>query len=304
MRLIEAIVEANHRALAGDSQAGLHPSDFKDSLPLVALTCIDARLNRLLPEVLGVPEDEFIWLRNAGNIVLGPLSGSMRTLALACAIKGGREVAVIGHTDCRVRQVSVNQLIESFRALGIQRAHLPDNLVEFFGLFASERQNVITGVTHIRQSPLISPKIPVHGLIVNSDSGHLEWLVNGYDQLGMAVPTAASPLMQKIEQAKEAIGVLSDLKSGELKLPEIKIGDLTLDAQKLVSDMHTVKHAVQDALSGDARKWLSEIQVVKETVQDALTHTVSHQPPVTARPPPPIAIPPPISHPKKPGSRK
>src|SRR5216684_8949533 len=106
-RLLEVIIDANHRALAGDAAAGLHPKDFADSLPLVALTCIDVRLNPLMPSVLGIPEEQFIWLRNAGNIITSPTSSTMRSLALACSIKGGREIAVIGHTDCRVRQSSV-----------------------------------------------------------------------------------------------------------------------------------------------------------------------------------------------------
>ena len=86
MRLLEAILDANHRALAGDASAGLRPADFPDALPLVALTCIDARLNPLMPEVLGIPEAKFIWLRNAGNIITGPTSSTMRSLALACAV--------------------------------------------------------------------------------------------------------------------------------------------------------------------------------------------------------------------------
>ena len=66
-------------------------ADFADALPVVALTCIDVRLNHLLPDVLGLPEAHFIWLRNAGNIITGPLSSTMRSLALACAIKGRRK---------------------------------------------------------------------------------------------------------------------------------------------------------------------------------------------------------------------
>ncbi len=57
MRLFEAIIDANHRALAGDQNAGLHPAEFEAELPMVALTCIDARLNALLPQVLGVPAE-------------------------------------------------------------------------------------------------------------------------------------------------------------------------------------------------------------------------------------------------------
>ncbi|HTA30752.1 MAG TPA: carbonic anhydrase, partial [Candidatus Cybelea sp.] len=119
MRLFEAILDANHRALAGDQTAGLHPDDFPDELPLAALTCIDARLNALFPAVLGLPPEKFIWLRNAGNIITGPLSSTMRSLALACAIKGAREIAVIGHTDCLVCKTTSSKLIDLFRALGI-----------------------------------------------------------------------------------------------------------------------------------------------------------------------------------------
>ena len=78
MRLFEAIIEENHRAIAGDTTAGLRQADYADSLPIAALTCIDARLNPLIPEVLGIAEEHFIWLRNAGNNITGPQSSTMR----------------------------------------------------------------------------------------------------------------------------------------------------------------------------------------------------------------------------------
>src|SRR5688572_25686209 len=166
MRLFEAILDANQRAARGE-KAGLRPDDFADSLPIVALTCIDPRLNPLMPEVLGIPEEQFIWLRNAGNIITGPLSSTMRSIALACAVKGGREIAIIGHTDCKVRHTSASDLIDRLRKLGIDRAKLPDNVNEFFGLFASERANVLKAVDFVRQSPVIGAAIPVHGLLVD-----------------------------------------------------------------------------------------------------------------------------------------
>src|SRR5437868_4909776 len=193
MRLFEAIIDANHRALAGDQNAGLRPAEFAGELPLVALTCIDVRLNPLMPSVLGIPEDQFIWLRNAGNIITGPNSSTMRSLALACTIKGGREIAIIGHSDCKVRQISVVELTDRFQKLGVERSRLPDNLNEFFGLFASERQNVMRGVDFTRQSPLIGPKVPVHGLLVDIETGKLEWLVNGYDAVGASAAQPAAP---------------------------------------------------------------------------------------------------------------
>ena len=212
MRLFEAIVEANSKALGGDAKAGLRPEEFAKSFPIVVLTCIDPRLNRLMPEVLGVPEDQFIWLRNAGNIIFDSLSSMTRTLALACAVKGGKEIAIIGHTDCRVGKTSMVELTDSFRQLGIERSRLPDNINEFFGLFASERQNVLRGVEHVRQSPLIGPRIPVHGLLVDTGSGKLEWLVNGYEVLERGAPSTAT------------LTTLPEFKIGEMKFPDFKIG--------------------------------------------------------------------------------
>jgi len=191
MRLFEAIVDANQRASKGDASAGVHVSEYAGSLPVVVLTCIDPRLNSLLPGVLGVPTEQFIWLRNAGNIITSSLSSTTRSLALACAVEGGREIAIIGHTDCKVCHTSVGEIVDRFRALGVQRERLPDNLVEYFGLFASERQNVIKAVDLVRNSPLIGAKIPVHGLLLDTVTGKLECLVNGYQTL--SAPLSASP---------------------------------------------------------------------------------------------------------------
>jgi carbonic anhydrase len=224
-RIFEAMIEANHRAVAGDGQAGLHPAEYGDELPLVALTCLDSRLNPLLPQALGVPPEQFIWLRNAGNIITGTMSSTMRSLALACAIKGGKEIAIIGHTDCLVGKTTALQLLDRFHALGIERHVLPDNLNEYFGLFGSVRQNVIKAVDLVRRSPLIGPKIPVQGLVIDVETGKLEWLVNGYETLG----TASSSRSEVLNTAASAIGALKPLTGFNvegIKFPEGKIGEV------------------------------------------------------------------------------
>ncbi|HWF20015.1 MAG TPA: carbonic anhydrase [Verrucomicrobiae bacterium] len=234
MRLFEAIVDANHRALAGDATAGLHPADFADSLPVAALTCIDARLNPLFPEVLGLPKEQFIWLRNAGNIVTGPLSSTMRSLALACAVKGGKEIAIIGHNDCLVCKTSTAQLTDAFAALGVDRAGLPPNLTEFFGLFASERQNVLKAVEFVRHSPIIGSKVPVHGLIVDIQSGKLEWVSNGYQTMGAAESFKAEGA-KLMDETSDVLKSLPGFVIGEMKFPETKIGELATDARNWLS---------------------------------------------------------------------
>jgi carbonic anhydrase len=225
MHLFEAIIDANHRAVAGDTEAGLHPAEFADALPVIALTCIDPRLNAFFPNALALPAEEFIWLRNAGNIVTGPLTSTMRSLALACAVKGGREIAIIGHTDCQVSKTTTMQLLDKLKALGVERRGLPENINEFFGMFATERQNVIKACDFVRQSPLIGPKIPVHGLMIDIETGKLDWVVNGYDTL----QTHVAPPMSKMDfAALGTTGSFKDFEMGEMKFPEMKIGEASV----------------------------------------------------------------------------
>jgi carbonic anhydrase len=251
MRLFEAIIEANHRAAAGDRSAGLHPGDFADELPVIALTCIDPRLNALFPNALGLPADQFIWLRNAGNIIFDPMSSMTRTLALACAVKGGREIAIIGHTDCHVGQTTTIQLLERFRALGIERAALPDNLNEFFGMFSSERQNVIKACDIVRRSPLIGPRIPVHGLMVDVETGKLDWIVNGYETLGTVAGKFTSAI-QSADEKLSALESLADFKIGDLKFPETKIGEAIDTAHDWLQKAADVAEAIGAKKMADA----------------------------------------------------
>ena len=228
MRLFEAVISANHRLISGDPSAVMPPGEFAADLPIVALTCIDPRLNPLLPNALGIREEEFIWLRNAGNIIFDPMSSMTRTLALACAVKGGREIAIIGHTDCRVRNISMSDLLDRFKALGVDRKHLPENLNEFFGLFASERQNVIRGAEIVRSSPLIGTKIPVHGLLIDIQTGGLEWVDNGYEN----IPANYHPQNQNQNLPpppdSPAPAGLTDFSYHEIKFPDNRIGETSI----------------------------------------------------------------------------
>ena len=289
MRLFEAITDANHRAIAGDASAGLHPADFAEELPVIALTCVDPRLNALFPNALALPAEQFIWLRNAGNIITAPLSSTMRSLALACAVKGGKEIAIIGHTDCQVAKTTTMQLLDKLKVLGVERHLLPDNINEFFGTFGSERQNVIKACDIIRHSPLIGPKTPVHGLLVDTETGKLDWIVNGYQTLETAAahPNAAANL---IGQTTDKLGHFN---IGEMKFPEAKIGELAAHAE----DWLKQKAAQTEARAAEA------VAKMAEDAAKAATQTVAyaekHWPQTPAKTPPPslppkIPIPPPI----------
>lgn len=263
MRLLEAIIEANHRAVAAGGKVEL-PSGELD-LPLVALTCIDPRLNALIPAQFGVPEEKFIWLRNAGNIITGPTSSTMRSLALACAVKGGREIAIVGHSDCLVAKSGTIQLLDGFAKMGVERAKLPDNLNEFFGVFSSERQNVIKGCEIVRSSPLVGTKIPVHGLVIDTQSGKLDWVVNGYEAPVSSV-ASQNPLAAMIDKTESVLGQMQDFKVGDMKFPETKIGDMATKAEAFVHKLSEASAAHPEAQN--------PMELAVESAKDYLRHIV------------------------------
>jgi carbonic anhydrase len=233
---------------------------------VAALTCIDARLNHLLPDQLGLPEDQFIWLRNAGNIITSPLSSTMRSLALACAVKGAREIAIIGHSDCLVGRTTVLHLLDRLSALGVDRSRLPENLVEYFGLFGTERQNVIRGVDFVRVSPLIGAGVPVHGLLIDLRSGRIEWVVNGYQHQNAVTTGKVGELFRKADQSLDAFAKIGNAAAGELELPAAKIGE-------------AVKRA---------EDWLRKAEQIAGVVEEKLGRPGAAKP---AEPPPPPRIP-------------
>ena len=270
MRLLEAIIAANQRTTA-DGKVELAFGDFAEALPIVALTCIDARLNKLIPERLGVPEEKFIWLRNAGNIITGPMSSTMRSLALACAVKGGKEIVILGHSDCLVAKTGTMQLLENFARIGVDRAKLPDNVNDFFGVFSSERQNVIKACDIVRSSPLIGSKVPVHGVLLDLTTGRLEWLVNGYETFQATTASDfTTSLKATMDKAQAALGDLQDFKLGEMKFPEIKIGELAGKVEPLLQKVEEVVKAHPEA---QTPKELV-IEAAKDLAKDYARHII------------------------------
>jgi carbonic anhydrase len=197
----------------------------------------------------------------------------MRSLALACAVKGGKEIAIIGHTDCQVARTTTMQLLEKLKALGVERSQLPENLNEFFGMFATERQNVIKACDFVRRSPLIGPKIPVHGLLADIETGKLEWIVNGYQTLAaQAQPTGHLPQLS-------GTSPLEKFEMGEMKFPETKIGDWA--AAKAAEIKHTMEEKIQQG-----------VESAEATAQEASDYARRHWSKTPPALPPKIIAPP------------
>lgn len=167
----------------------------KNSLPVIGhaprkrmavVTCMDCRLVRMFEQALGLERGDVLELRTAGATISKPeregrASDLIRSLAGGIYLLGVREVAVIGHTQCGLAHADQAVLTASMQALGvdpqalIEKEELGDvkGLLSWLGAFDDVHVNVKEVVNVIRSSPYL-PKIPVHGLVIDINTGKLE----------------------------------------------------------------------------------------------------------------------------------
>ena len=158
---------------------------------MAVVTCMDCRLVTMFEQALGLERGDVLELRTAGATISKPERASaandlIRSLAGGIYLLGVREVAVIGHTQCGLSHSNPTALIASMQALGVdpdtlmqeQGLENTQGLVDWLGSFDDLHVNVREVVDVIRNSPFL-PKIPVHGLVINIETGELEMVDRG-----------------------------------------------------------------------------------------------------------------------------
>jgi carbonic anhydrase len=176
MALLDEILEANHRHLSASGEVGT----FIANRHLCIVTCVDPRLTRFFPDVLGLERGHAVAIRVPGAHVK-PGSEALRALGAAIYVNDCQEVAVIAHTDCGVARVTEGELRRVMRARGVPDAAIPPDLAGFFGLVPSAEDAMRETVAAIRSAPFLPRHLPVHGLVMDIGTGELHVLERGYD---------------------------------------------------------------------------------------------------------------------------
>ncbi len=158
---------------------------------MAVVTCMDCRLVRMFEQALGLERGDVLELRTAGATISEPereggASDLIRSLAGGIYLLGVREIAVIGHTQCGLAHANSTVLTASMQALGVDPQELIEKeelggakgLVSWLGAFDDVHVNVKEVVKVIRNSPYL-PKIPVHGLVIDINTGKLEMIDRG-----------------------------------------------------------------------------------------------------------------------------
>lgn len=152
---------------------------------MVILTCMDTRLQALLPKALDVKSGDTKIIQNAGAIVSHPFGSIMRSILVAVYELGASEVYVVGHHDCGMSKLSASSLLEKSKKHGIPQervdtlTHAGIDLESWLSGFSSVEESVKNSVHMIKNHPLISTEILVHGLVIDPETGKLDLVIDG-----------------------------------------------------------------------------------------------------------------------------
>jgi carbonic anhydrase len=176
--LLDQILEHNARFVAERER----PLSRAPAKKVALFTCMDTRLVEFLEPALGLRRGDAKVIKNAGNTIVDPTGGVIRSLVVAVHALGCEEIFVVGHRDCGMAQLDEDELERTMRARGVPAeaiTALRPSLRDWVGAFREPEENVRRVVGIIRASPLLPDDVPVHGLMFDPTSGRLDLLVRG-----------------------------------------------------------------------------------------------------------------------------
>jgi carbonic anhydrase len=187
MRNLDEILAFNREFVANRDYEKYQTTKFPDKR-LVVLSCMDTRLEELLPKAMNMRNGDIKHVKSAGAVVSHPFGSIMRSILVAIYELNAAEVMVIGHYDCGMSVIDAKRVMNSMTEKGVNPEnisvleHAGINLKNWLHGFDCVDDSVKVSVHTIKNHPLLPPSIPVHGLLIDPATGRLDVVVNGYDQ--------------------------------------------------------------------------------------------------------------------------
>jgi carbonic anhydrase len=185
MSLIGSILEHNQQFVADRKYEHIARARGPGK-KMVVLTCMDARLVELLPPAMNLERGDAKIIKSAGAVVSHAFGSIMRSILVAVYSLGVEEIAVVGHHDCGMTGLSCGRILESATQRGVRPEVIETlaaagiDLQKWLQGFAHPREGVIGSVELIRRHPLLPKGFPVHGLLIDPETGKLEVVAEGY----------------------------------------------------------------------------------------------------------------------------
>lgn len=185
MTLLDEVLQANRKYLKQLEDHTIVWSKYPQR-QLAIVSCMDTRLVELLPSALGVQRGEIKMISTAGNTITDKFDDVIRSLLICIYQFNIKEIMVIGHHGCGMATATSAELIEAMLKRGINKGDIDKvktDLETWIDTFHNPEDNIKVSVKSIHQNPLIPKNIPVHGLIINPDTGKVDVVINGYNEI-------------------------------------------------------------------------------------------------------------------------
>lgn len=176
--MINEMLEYNKKFVEEEKYKPYATSKYPDR-KLAIVTCMDTRLIELLPAALGIKNGDAKLIKNAGGVIVHPFGSAVRSLLIAIYELGVEEVMIIGHTDCGVQHIDVQDMIETMKTRGISEDVIQNlnycgiDFDKWLGGFDDVESAVQESVDLLKRHPLIPKNISINGYVMDSLTGAL-----------------------------------------------------------------------------------------------------------------------------------
>ena len=184
MKSLEEILQYNEKFVEEKNTKSMKQENSR--IKMVIISCMDTRLVELLPKAMNMRNGDVKIIKVAGAVISHPFGSIMRSILVAVYELGADEVCVVGHHDCGMAKIQASSTIEKMKERGITNEKLDTlrysgiDLERFLQGFSSV-ESVEHSVSILRNHPLLPEEVPVHGLVIDPETGKLDLVVNGYD---------------------------------------------------------------------------------------------------------------------------
>ena len=186
MRKLDEILEFNKKFVENQDYLS-YVSDVVPNKKLAIVTCMDARLIELLQKAINIKNGDAKMIKTAGAQINNPFGSIMRSVLVAVYALKAEEVLVVGHKNCGMNSMDPSKVINEIKSRGVDDktfeiiSHTGIDVEDWLKGFTDLEEEVKRSVNVVRNHPLVTKDVPVHGLIIDPKTGELELVTNGYD---------------------------------------------------------------------------------------------------------------------------
>jgi len=185
MSTISKILDYNKAFVYQNKYEEFQTTKYPDQ-KIVILTCMDTRLLELLPKAMGLKNGDAKIIKNAGAVVSHPFGSIMRSILVAIYELKAEEVCVIGHHGCGMVGLQASSILEKAKQNGIDEDRIDTltndgiDLAKWLTGFPCVEESVANSVRVIKNNPLMPRNIPIHGMVIDPETGKLDLVIDGY----------------------------------------------------------------------------------------------------------------------------